>query len=80
MGNEEKYASTAKYVVEARFTVEGVVEKPDVIGAIFGQTEGLFGPDLDLRELQKRQDRPNRNTARVEARQDFRNYHYSFEP
>ncbi|MEM2896496.1 MAG: DNA primase DnaG, partial [Candidatus Bathyarchaeia archaeon] len=32
---------------------EGVVEKPDVIGAIFGQTEGLFGPELDLRELQK---------------------------
>jgi len=29
------------------------VEKPDVIGAVFGQTEGLFGPDLDLRELQK---------------------------
>lgn len=30
-----------------------MVEKPDVIGAIFGQTEGLFGSDLDLRELQK---------------------------
>jgi len=30
----------------------GVVEKPDVVGAIFGQTEGLLGPDLDLRELQ----------------------------
>jgi DNA primase len=24
-----------------------------VIGAVFGQTEGLFGPELDLRELQK---------------------------
>jgi DNA primase len=33
--------------------VEGVVEKPDVIGALFGQTEGLFAPELDLRELQK---------------------------
>jgi DNA primase len=33
--------------------VEGVVEKPDVIGAVFGQTEGLFGSELDLRELQK---------------------------
>ncbi|MGC8895906.1 MAG: DNA primase DnaG [Candidatus Bathyarchaeia archaeon] len=33
--------------------MEGVVEKPDVIGAVFGQTEGLFGPELDLRELQK---------------------------
>jgi DNA primase len=40
-------------MIVARFDVEGVVEKPDVIGAIFGQTEGLFGPDLDLRELQK---------------------------
>lgn len=42
-----------KYVIHARFEVEGVVEKPDVIGAIFGQTEGLFGNELDLRELQK---------------------------
>jgi DNA primase len=40
-------------VIRAKFEVDGVVEKPDVIGAIFGQTEGLFGPDLDLRELQK---------------------------
>ncbi|MDG6222232.1 MAG: DNA primase DnaG [Candidatus Bathyarchaeota archaeon] len=39
--------------MRARFEVEGVVEKPDVIGALFGQTEGLFGPELDLRELQK---------------------------
>lgn len=39
--------------MHAKFEVAGVVEKPDVIGAIFGQTEGLFGPDLDLRELQK---------------------------
>jgi DNA primase len=30
-----------------------VVEKPDVIGAVFGQTEGLLGQDLDLRELQR---------------------------
>lgn len=44
---------TPKYLVHAKFEVTGVVEKPDVIGAIFGQTEGLFGPDLDLRELQK---------------------------
>ncbi|MCW4024960.1 MAG: DNA primase DnaG [Candidatus Bathyarchaeota archaeon] len=39
--------------MHARFEIEGVVEKPDVIGAVFGQTEGLFGPELDLRELQK---------------------------
>ncbi|MEM2816222.1 MAG: DNA primase DnaG [Candidatus Bathyarchaeia archaeon] len=44
---------TVKYVIRARFEIEGVVEKPDVVGAIFGQTEGLFGPELDLRELQK---------------------------
>jgi len=51
--DNEKYAPTTKYVVKAGFEVGGVVEKSDVIGAIFGQTEGLFGPDLDLRELQK---------------------------
>jgi len=44
---------TVKYVISANFEVEGVVEKPDVIGAVFGQTEGLFGSELDLRELQK---------------------------
>jgi DNA primase len=44
---------TVKYVIRAKFGVEGVVEKPDVIGAVFGQTEGLFGTELDLRELQK---------------------------
>jgi DNA primase len=44
---------TVKYVVQAKFDIDGVVEKPDVIGAVFGQTEGLFGPELDLRELQK---------------------------
>ncbi len=44
---------TAKYVIHATFNANGVVEKPDVVGAIFGQTEGLLGPDLDLRELQR---------------------------
>ncbi len=53
MGESSAYSPTTKYVVRAKFEVQGVVEKPDVIGAIFGQTEGLFGPDLDLRELQK---------------------------
>ena len=53
MGTNSQYAPTTKYMIVARFDVEGVVEKPDVIGAIFGQTEGLFGPELDLRELQK---------------------------
>ena len=53
MVEPSQYASTTKYIVKARFDVEGVVEKPDVVGAVFGQTEGLFGPDLDLRDLQK---------------------------
>jgi len=44
---------TTKYVIHARIETNGVVEKPDVVGAIFGQTEGLLGNDLDLRELQK---------------------------
>ncbi len=47
------YLDTVKYVVKARIDVDGLVEKPDVVGAIFGQTEGLLGEDLDLRELQK---------------------------
>jgi len=42
----------AKYVIHARIEIDGIVDKPDIIGAIFGQTEGLLGSDLDLRELQ----------------------------
>jgi len=60
---------TVKYVMQARFEVEGVVEKPDVIGAVFGQTEGLFGPELDLRELQK-SGRIGRIEIRLESKQD----------
>ena len=52
MKDTEKFAG-AKYVIKANFTIEGVVEKHDVIGAIFGQTEGLFPKELELRELQK---------------------------
>jgi DNA primase len=48
----EKFAG-AKYVIKASFKVDGVVEKHDVIGAIFGQTEGLFPKEFELRELQK---------------------------
>ncbi|MCK4479690.1 MAG: DNA primase [Candidatus Lokiarchaeota archaeon] len=43
---------TTKYVIEVKFKIKGVVEKSDVVGAIFGQTEGLL-LDLDLRDLQK---------------------------
>src|SRR3989338_5340433 len=42
-----------KYMIHANFIAEGAVEKPDVIGAIFGQTEGLLGADLEMRDLQK---------------------------
>ena len=60
---------TVKYVIRSRFEVEGVVEKSDVIGAVFGQTEGLFGPELDLRELQK-SGRIGRIEIRLESKQD----------
>jgi len=46
-------SDTTKYLIHAEIVADGVVEKPDVVGAIFGQTEGLLGDDLDLRELQK---------------------------
>lgn len=42
-----------KYMIYASFKAAGPLEKPDVIGAIFGQTEGLLGEDLEMRELQK---------------------------
>ncbi|MEK6921143.1 MAG: DNA primase DnaG [Nanoarchaeota archaeon] len=44
---------SAKYIVHASILIDGIVDKPDVIGAIFGQTEGLLGADLELRELQR---------------------------
>ena len=42
-----------KYIIHAKFEANGAVEKPDIIGAIFGQTEGLLGEELEMRELQK---------------------------
>ena len=44
---------SAKYIVQSTIEIEGVVDRPDVIGAIFGQTEGLLGTELELRELQR---------------------------
>ncbi len=41
-----------KYIIKAQVEVNGPVDKHDIIGAIFGQTEGLFGEDFDLRKLQ----------------------------
>ncbi len=47
------YVDIVKYLIKANLEVNGIVEKPDIVGAIFGQTEGLLGDELDLRELQK---------------------------
>ncbi|MEM2915762.1 MAG: DNA primase DnaG [Candidatus Woesearchaeota archaeon] len=44
---------SSKYIINASIEIEGVVDRPDVIGAVFGQTEGLLGADLELRELQR---------------------------
>ncbi len=44
---------TTKYIIHSKITADGVIERPDIVGAIFGQTEGLLGADLDLRDLQK---------------------------
>lgn len=49
--NTDPYA--AKYLIRAKIETDGIVERPDVVGAIFGQTEGLLGDELDLRDLQK---------------------------
>jgi len=45
--------TSIKYQIVAKITAEGPFQKPDVIGALFGQTEGLLGSDMELRELQK---------------------------
>jgi DNA primase len=45
--------ATTKYLIKANIKADGIIEKSDVVGAIFGQTEGLLGDELDLRELQR---------------------------
>ena len=45
--------TSIKYSIVADFNADGPFQKPDVIGALFGQTEGLLGADMELRELQK---------------------------
>ena len=47
------YLSTVKYEVKAKYEITGLVEKPDIVGAIFGQSEGLLGEDMDLKQLQQ---------------------------
>ncbi|MBM1154676.1 DNA primase [archaeon] len=49
--NQEKALRQAKYVLIFDCKISGPVESHDVVGAIFGQSEGLLGPELDLREL-----------------------------
>lgn len=44
---------SSKYIIYSTIEIDGVVDRPDVVGAIFGQTEGLLGVDLELRELQR---------------------------
>ncbi len=43
-----------KYLIKASFEVDGRVDKHDVIGAVFGQTEGLLGSDFNLEQLQNK--------------------------
>ena len=52
MGKGEELTTT-KYLIHAQITANGIVEKPDVVGAVFGQTAGLLSNDLDLRVLQR---------------------------
>ncbi|MEK6836026.1 MAG: DNA primase, partial [Nanoarchaeota archaeon] len=58
---------SAKYIIHTQINIDGVVDKPDVIGAIFGQTEGLLGNELELRELQ-RSGRIGRIEVKLETR------------
>ncbi len=55
-----------KYIIHAKFKADGAIEKPDIIGAIFGQTEGLLGEDLEMRELQK-----SGKIGRIEVNLDY---------
>ena len=57
----------AKYIIHVIISIEGSVDKPDVIGAIFGQTEGLLGSELDLRDLQS-----SGKIGRIEVKIDTR--------
>jgi DNA primase len=60
--------ATTKYLIKAHIKADGIVEKSDVVGAIFGQTEGLLGDELDLRELQR-----SARVGRIEVELDSKN-------
>ncbi len=47
-------AAEPKYVIEASIRTDGTVQRKDVVGAIFGQTEGLLGESLQLRQMQRK--------------------------
>ena len=66
---------SSKYIVNASIEIEGIVDRPDVVGAIFGQTEGLLGADLELRELQ-RSGRIGRIEVNMETKTDSSRYRY----
>lgn len=48
------YVDAVKYMIKIHFQIKGIVDKPDIVGAVFGQSEGLLGEEMDLRELQKK--------------------------
>ena len=47
------YTGIVKYHVKLSYEVDGLVERADIIGAVFGQTKGLLGPEMNLNELQR---------------------------
>ncbi|MBI5553888.1 MAG: DNA primase [Candidatus Diapherotrites archaeon] len=47
------YIGAAKYLIKIRFKISGIVDHEDIIGAVFGQSEGLLGDEMDLKELQR---------------------------
>ncbi len=60
-------SGVVKYNVKIKFDVDGIVEKADIIGALFGQTEGLLGPEMNLNELQR-----TSKVGRIEVTLDVR--------
>jgi DNA primase len=62
------YPVSTKYTVIADIVVDGEINKNDIVGAIFGQTEGLLGDDLELRELQK-----SGRIGRIDVNIEFKN-------
>ena len=48
-----KESANAKYMIRVSVKLDGQARRKDIIGAIFGQTEGLMPDALDLRKLQR---------------------------